>query len=155
MRKTWLVCLVLFISAAWLAAETGAGPSARSSSAASVAAQSTEGAEAPGSSQNPSSANADTSKSKAGSKTTVEGCLSGSGGSYTLTGNNGTTYQLQGEDSQLSKHVGQEVKVSGMPASGGTAAAAGSSGAQSLQVSKVKKVSKTCTTGNSSNPSSR
>lgn len=99
-------------------------------------------------------------------KTTLEGCLSGSEGNFTLTANNGTTYQLQGKDNKLSKHVGQEVKVKGTAAagaSGGMSGAASSSAGsatgaasqQTFEVSKVKKVSKTCTTGNTSNPSSR
>lgn len=157
MRNIWLVSLVVFISAAWLAAETAGRPSATpATSSAAVSPQNSQGAEAPGSKQNPSSANSNASSPRAPNKTSVEGCLSGSAGSYTLTANNGTTYQLQGKDADLSKHVGQEVKISGMPSSsGGTATAAGSSGAQALEVTKVKKVSKTCTTGNTSNPSSR
>ena len=87
---------------------------------------------------------------------TVEGCLSGSAGNYTLTDKNGTTYQLTGDTAKLSDHVGHEVKVTGMSASGSTGAsgstetsAGGSTGAgsgQALQVTSVKHVSKSCKT---------
>ena len=83
---------------------------------------------------------------------TVEGCLSGSSGNYTLSDKNGNTYQLTGDTAKLSEHVGHEVKVMGTagsaaPSGGGTASgttgqAAGNS--QTLEVSSVKHISKTC-----------
>lgn len=42
---------------------------------------------------------------------TVEGCLSGSSGNFTLTDKNGMSYQLTGDTAKLSEHVGHEVKV--------------------------------------------
>lgn len=81
---------------------------------------------------------------------TVEGCLSGSNGNFTLTDKNGTTYELTGDTAKLTEHVGHEVKVTGMSSSGagaagGESASAGS--AHSLQVSSVKHISKTCKSG--------
>lgn len=85
----------------------------------------------------------------AGGDMTVEGCLSGSNGNFSLTDKNGMTYQLTGDTATLSEHVGHEVKVTGSAnsgaagASGASAGAAGASG-QTMQVSSVKHVSKTC-----------
>jgi hypothetical protein len=88
--------------------------------------------------------------------TTVQGCLSSSNGNYILTGNKGNTYQLRGDTSKLSAHVGHEVQIKGTPTSasssaGGTAGApAGSTmgqpggSSQKLDVSSVKHVSKGC-----------
>ena len=84
---------------------------------------------------------------------TVEGCLSGSSGNFTLTDKNGTAYQLTGDTAKLSEHVGHEVKVTGTSAAAATGAsgstetsAAGSAG-QALQVTSVKHVAKTCKSG--------
>jgi hypothetical protein len=100
----------------------------------------------------PSSSQTSTSGNK------IQGCLQGSAGSYTLTDNAGTTYQLSGADSKLSSHVGHEVEITGTSGSSGAgatsagsqtgagASAAGSSATsqQMLMVEKVKEVSKTC-----------
>jgi hypothetical protein len=76
---------------------------------------------------------------------TVKGCLSSSGGNYMLTDKNGKTFQLTGDTSKLSEHVGHEIKVTGTEGS----APASSNGAMSeanptLEVSTFKHVSKTC-----------
>lgn len=85
----------------------------------------------------------------AGSQMTVEGCLSGSNGNFTITDKNGTSYQLTGETAKLSEHVGHEVKITGMPSSdaGASGASAGAGASQTLQVSSIKHVSKTCKSG--------
>lgn len=88
-----------------------------------------------------------------GSQTAVQGCLSGSNGSYTLTDKNGTSYQLTGDTAKLSEHVGHEIKVTGTSSSAspsaGTASGSmghtGNSSQQSIEVSSVKHISKTCT----------
>jgi len=82
-----------------------------------------------------------------GSQTTIEGCLAGADGKYTLTDGQGKAYNLTGDTSKLAEHVGHEVKVTGMPSTGTDAGAStgmSDSGGMSLQVSSVKHVSKTC-----------
>jgi hypothetical protein len=90
-------------------------------------------------------------------KASLQGCLSRSTGSYTLTDQSGKTYQLEGETAKLSEHVGQEVeligKETGTPsaptASSASTSTAPSGGTSSesvkFNVSKVKKLSDTCT----------
>ena len=95
------------------------------------------------------------------SQTSVQGCLNGSNGNYTLTDKTGTTYQLTGSSADLKSHVGQQVQISGSStpsAAGGTggtgdtgtagAAGAGSSSAASqapqISVESVSKISDTC-----------
>jgi len=53
------------------------------------------------------------SKSSGASKT-IEGCLAGSNGSYSLTDKSGTMYQLTGDTAKLDKHVGHTIQVTGM-----------------------------------------
>jgi hypothetical protein len=120
MMKTFLFGLVLLLSAAWIQAQ----------------------------SQDPQ-----TGSSHMGAKsgqTTVRGCLQGSDGSYTLTTSKGTMYQLQGDTSKLSAHVGHEVQITGTKASaaastttptGGTASAGTE---ETLTVERVKHISATC-----------
>jgi uncharacterized protein DUF5818 len=103
-----------------------------------------------------SSAQAGSPTSGSSGQTSVEGCLQGSNGSFTLTDKSGTTYQLQGDTSKLADHVGHEVQITGTTSAGssgtdssGTSASAGgsSAGSQTLTVDKVKHVSKTCKEG--------
>jgi hypothetical protein len=80
---------------------------------------------------------------------TVKGCLGGSEGSYTLTDSHGTVYQLSGDTSKLSDHVGHEVKITGpvKTPTAGTEASAGTSenpGSQPISVTSVKHIAKTC-----------
>jgi hypothetical protein len=108
---------------------------------------------------NPNSASPSQSASASSAgETTVQGCLSGSNGSYTISDKSGTTYQLTGDTAKLSEHVGHEVKVTGTPSSASASSAGSGSSTsttgqaagasqQSLQVSSVKQVSKTCESG--------
>ena len=74
---------------------------------------------------------------------TVEGCLSGSDGKYTLTDMHGKTFELTGDTAKLAEHVGHEVKITGTESAGaGSASSAGSE--MTLAVSSIKHVSKTC-----------
>ena len=91
--------------------------------------------------------------SSMGGEKTVQGCLSGSGGNYTLTDKAGTTYQLAGDTSKLTEHVGHKVEITGSAGaassggtspSGGTATAGGSAGQQTLNVSSVKMIASSC-----------
>ena len=142
MRHVFVVISVLLLGLTWAIAQNSSSPSQSSPS-------STAG------SSSASSSAGQTSSSSSGGETTVEGCLSGSSGSYTLTDKNGAAYQLTGDTAKLSEHVGHEVKITGTTGSGasasgssGAASSAGSAGSQqTLQVSSVKHVSKTCQAG--------
>jgi hypothetical protein len=82
----------------------------------------------------------------AAGQVSVQGCLQGSNGSYTITDANGTTYQVQGDNAKLSKHVGHQVEITGST-SGSSASSAGGASAgsqQTLTVTKVKHLSGSC-----------
>ena len=82
---------------------------------------------------------------------TVEGCLQGSNGTFTLTDESGVTYQIQGDTSTLDEHVGHEVQITGTTQTASSdstqeTGSASSAGAQQsiIQLQDVKHVSKTC-----------
>jgi len=134
MRKLFLLISVLLLGLSWAVAQN-----------TPTGSQGSNGADQ-------SSDAGQTSRTGAG-QMTVEGCLSGSSGNFTLTDKNGTAYQLTGDTAKLSEHVGHEVKVTGTSAAAATGAsgstetsAAGSAG-QALQVTSVKHVAKTCKSG--------
>jgi len=85
-------------------------------------------------------------------QTAVEGCLQSANGNFTLTDKSGTTYNLQGDTSKLTEHVGHEVQITGSTSgsssasSSSTTSPSGTSGSQQpmLTVDKVKHISKTC-----------
>lgn len=92
-------------------------------------------------SQNPSSSQtgqsssqtSSQSSSSSGNETTIQGCLNGSGGNYTLTDSSGKTWQLTGDTAKLSDHVGHTVEIKGTTSSSGSesSGATGSSGSSS------------------------
>src|SRR5215469_13703325 len=94
-----LTMAVLLLGAAWVAAQNY--PSQTSPSQTNPSTSSSQS----------SSSNAQSSTGDTSGQTTVEGCLSGSNGNYTLTSSSGTTYQLAGDTSQLSDHVGHEMQI--------------------------------------------
>jgi hypothetical protein len=144
MRKMLLVLSVLLLGLTWAIAQDTTTQSSPSAGSQSSAGSSDSSATAAGSGQ--------ATQSGASGQMTVEGCLSGTSGNFTLSDKNGTTYQLTGDTAKLSEHVGHEVKVTGMSSSGSSAGggdnaktgASASGGGQTLQVSSVKHVSKTC-----------
>ncbi len=80
---------------------------------------------------------------------TVQGCLQGSGGSYTLTADSGMLYQLTGNTSELAEHVGHEVEITGSVAGSSAASSSSESAAAAsqqamLDVKSMKHISKTC-----------
>jgi len=84
---------------------------------------------------------------KTAGQETVQGCLSNSGGTYTLTAKDGKTFQLTGDTTKLTEHVGHEVKVTGTLSSAAESStgAMGKTGAEkTIEISSVKHVSKTC-----------
>lgn len=155
MAKVWMLAMVLVCSAAWLVAQDQTSPSSSTPSSST-------------SSQSSSSQGSMGSSGSSSGETSVEGCLQGSSGSYTLTDNSGMTYQLSGDTSKLADHVGHEVKITGTVASGSSASGssassgsstsssstpssgAGASGGQTLTVDKVQHKSKTCKSGSTS-----
>jgi len=97
-----------------------------------------------------------TSRTGAGGQMTVEACLSGSNGNFTLTDKNGMSYQLTVDTAKLTEHVGHEIKVTGTSESAGAGAsgstepsgtASSASGGHALQVTSVKHISKSCKSG--------
>jgi hypothetical protein len=129
MRHLLLLLSVLLLSVSWVAAQTD--QSDRSQTGSSSASQE--------------------KSASTGSQMTVQGCLSGSEGNYTLTDKSGNTYQLTGDTAKLSEDVGHEIKVSGTATtattSGGISGAMGQSGGSSqkaIEVSSVKHMTKTC-----------
>lgn len=121
MPKTLMLVLALLVSSAWLTAQ-----------------------------EYPQTGSRQTGNAAAG-QNTIQGCLQGSNGSYTLTADSGTTYQLQGDTSMLSKHVGHEVQITGTPSGAGRSSSeaspnAGAAGEaqQALTVDNVKHIAKTC-----------
>jgi hypothetical protein len=87
----------------------------------------------------------------------IEGCLSGSDNNFILTDRSGTKYQLVGDSAQLTKHAGEEVRLSGtVPSSsktnpGSTVAPIAipntATGTSTFGVMQVKKLSSSCSTG--------
>jgi hypothetical protein len=107
--------------------------------------------------QNRTQSQDDSNASGNGSATSVQGCLSGTDGNYTLTDKQGTSYQLIGDSSKLAEHVGHEIRVTGIASSASsndtsgtsaTGATSGESGTQTLRVSSLKHISKTCEKSN-------
>ena len=82
------------------------------------------------------------SQDKSGSGDSIEGCLAGSGGSFTLTDSSGKTYQLVGDTAKLTDHVGHTIRISGSQKSPG----ADSSAQPAFTVQKVKMISSSCST---------
>jgi len=127
MAKVWMLAVLLVCSAAWVAAQDQ-------------------------SPQTGSRQTDPTSSPSSSGQTSVEGCLQGSSGNYTLTDDSGMTYQIQGDNSKLAEHVGHEVKITGTVSgasnaagsSASTSAGASSGGGQTLTVDKVQHKSKTC-----------
>jgi len=136
MRKLLLLLSVLLLGACWAVAQDSTSQPSSTTSDTSAS----------------SASSGQTGSTTAGSATSVQGCLSGSSGNYTLSDKNGNTYQLTGDTAKLSEHVGHEVKVTGTSSSasttgGGTTAGQTGANAQTLEVSSVKHISKTCQNG--------
>lgn len=80
----------------------------------------------------------------------VQGCLSGSEGSFTLTDKSGTTYQLTGNTTSLNAHVDHEIQVTGTTAE--AAASAVGSTPKSIEVTKFKEIASKCSSSSTSKP---
>jgi len=165
MRKTSLITAILLLSAVWAVAQTSPSSSPQSttpdaSSQQSTSPSSTSPSQQPSSSTTTQTTTTQTTETSSGNS--IEGCLSGSAGNWTLTDQSGKTYQLSGDTSKLSDHVGHQIRVTGTDnsssasssgsmgssPSGSSATGAGSSsGSQpTFTVQKVKMISSSCPT---------
>ena len=171
MRKTFLITAILLLSAAWAVAQTS--PSTPQSTTPDTSSQQSTTPSSTSPSQQPATPDTSstttqttttqTTQTSNNSSTSIEGCLSGSAGNWTLTDQSGKTWQLAGDTSKLSDHVGHQVRLMGTdnsssasgssspssssPGSSAGATGAGSSGTQStFTVNKVKMISSTCST---------
>ena len=100
MKKTILLTAVLGCSALWAGAQTTTMPNPQN------------GADQPAASSGQSSAGQMTPSTSAANSVTVDGCLAGSGSSYTLKDKtSGVTYQLVGDTAKLAPHVGHELQL--------------------------------------------
>lgn len=166
MRKTSLITAILLLSAVWAVAQTSPSSSPQSttpdtSSQQSTSPSSTSPSQQPSSSTTTQTTTTQTTETSSGNS--IEGCLSGSAGNWTLTDQSGKTYQLSGDTSKLSDHVGHQVRLMGTdnsssasgssspssssPSSAGATGAGSSSGSQpTFTVQKVKMISSSCPT---------
>ena len=176
MRKTFLITAILLLSAAWAVAQTS--PSTPQSTTPDTSSQQSTSPSSTSRSQQPATPDTSstttqttttqTTQTSNNSSTSIEGCLSGSAGNWTLTDQSGKTWQLAGDTSKLSDHVGHQIRLMGTdnsasasgssspsssnpnsssPGSSAGATGTGSSGTQSMfTVDKVKMISSTCST---------
>src|SRR5438270_13619355 len=126
MRKTYLITAILLLSAVWAVAQTspGSSPSTSGSSSQSTSPSSTS----PSQSSSPDASSTtnqttttQTTQTSSDSSNSIEGCLSGSAGNWTLTDQSGKTWQLAGDTSKLSDHVGHQVRITGSGDNSGSA----------------------------------
>ena len=89
MRKLYLLTSILLMSACWAVAQYSSSPNEQSGAAANTA-----------------------------NTQTIQGCLSGTEGNYTLTSNAGTTYRLTGDTAKLQSQVGNTIQVTGTSSPG-------------------------------------
>ncbi len=161
--KAALLMTVLLLSAVWVVAQTAGtaqpGTETQPSSPTGASPQSGGAAQNPQSQTTPSTRATGAAGAQTGTATqttpersqTIEGCLSGIPGQYSLITKSGQVYSLSGDDSLLGNHVGQVVRATGAgaatnPATPGQAqpgAPAAGSGPR-FQVSNLTKISAGC-----------
>ena|SRR5215831_653100 len=138
MRRVFLTTAVLFFLSAWVVAQNSTPPTVPDNPSPQY----------PSTQQQPSAPDATQTSPVASDHAgkSVQGCIGGAGGAYTLTDASGKTYQLAGDTSQLAEHVGHSVQIWGSQEPS-TAGAAASAGAQStITVKKVKMLASSCPT---------
>ena len=134
MRKWSLVTAILLLSSAWIVAQDSSKPPTVPDNS-----QSTQ--------QYPSSTGQQPSQTTTGTEhnaQSIEGCIAGAAGSFTLTDAAGKTYQLAGDTSKLADHVGHSVQIMGSEEPSSAGAAASSGAPVTFNVKKVKMVSSSC-----------
>lgn len=161
MRKVYLITSILLLSSVWLMAQTTPSSSTQQPTTPSTTDQASPSATSPSQSTSTTTQTTTTDTTQTSSNSSsIEGCLSGSAGSYTLTDTTGKTWQLAGDTSKLTEHVGHDVRLTGSEGNSGasgssssaagssassTGAGAGASGSQpTFTVQKVKMISSTC-----------
>lgn len=168
MRKTSLITAILLLSAVWAVAQTSPSSSPQSttpdaSQQPSTSPSSTSPSQQPAtpdaSSTTTQTTTTQTTQTSSDSGNSIEGCLSGSAGSWTLTDQSGKTWQLAGDTSKLSDHVGHQVRITGTdnsssasssgstgssPSSSATGAGSSSGSQSTFNVQKVKMISSSC-----------
>src|SRR5215471_15221805 len=138
MRKWSLITALLLLSSAWVVAQNSSTPPTVPDNSQQYPSSS---GQKPDTSQT-SAPPAGTDKAAQN----IEGCIAGAAGSFTLTDATGKTYQLAGDTSKLSDHVGHSVQISGAeePNTAGAAASAGAPA--TFNVKKVKMLAASCPT---------
>ncbi len=165
MRKTSLITAILLLSAVWAVAQTSPSSSPQSTTPDASSQQQPTSPSSTSPSQQPaapdaSSTTTQTTQTSSDSGNSIEGCLNGSAGNWTLTDQSGKTYQLSGDTSKLSDHVGHQVRIMGTdnsssassgstgssPSSSATGAGSSSGSQPTFTVQKVKMISSSCPT---------
>jgi hypothetical protein len=162
MRKTYLIAAILLLSSVWAVAQTTPSsqqPVTPGASSPSSTSPSQQPSTPDNSSTTTQTTTTQTTQTSTDSSTAIEGCLSGSAGNFTLTDQSGKAWQLAGDTSKLTDHVGHQVRIMGSDASGssganpssgaGSSASSGagaSSTSSTFTVQKVKMISSSCST---------
>ncbi len=170
MRKTSLITAILLLSAVWAVAQTSPSSSPQSTTPDASSQQQPTSPSSTSPSQQPAAPDASstttqttttqTTQTSSDSGNSIEGCLNGSAGNWTLTDQSGKTYQLSGDTSKLSDHVGHQVRIMGTdnsssassgstgssPSSSATGAGSSSGSQPTFTVQKVKMISSSCPT---------
>ena len=123
MRKTSLIAAILLLSAVWAVAQTSPSSSPQSTTPDASSQQQPTSPSSTSPSQQPAAPDTSstttqttttqTTQTSSDSGNSIEGCLNGSAGNWTLTDQSGKTYQLSGDTSKLSDHVGHQVRIMG------------------------------------------
>ena len=135
MNRILWSALLLMACSAWMAAQTGSSNPSNSSA----------GSSATGNTQSNQSGSSNASTPPSSSEireTSLQGCLQSSSGNYSLTESTGNTHRLQGDEKQLSKHVGQEVELKGYETSAANTPMSGSSSSTATASSAGNSVAK-------------
>ena len=134
MKKIGLITAILLLSSVWVLAQSSTSPADQNPSGSSPSAQQPD----------KSQTGAQTATSDKSAQT-IEGCLSGSADTFTLTDDSGKTYELTGDTSQLKENVGHKVRISGSKGGTGGGELITAGGAQAtFGVKKVESLSPTC-----------
>ncbi len=139
MRKWSLITAIVLLSSAWVVAQSNSTPPTVPDNSQSNQQYPSSTGQKPDTSQ--------TAAPPAGTdQQSIEGCIAGAAGAFTLTDATGKTFQLAGDTAKLGDHVGHSVQVWGSAESSmaGTAASAGAPA--TFNVKKVKMLAASCPT---------